>query len=102
MRAELFDINRDRRGQSLRAQHVESCRRAVAVREKGQPLLRSCLVGRNPANVGLKRGKREAPRTRLFMGCAGGRVALAIPAGFIAELVRRLWQEAEALLPSVH
>ena len=65
MRAELFDINRDRRGQSLRAQHVESCRRAVGVREKGQPVFCSRLVGGDKGwgvlNGGIGSGEMSDP-----------------------------------------
>jgi len=47
MGAELFDIDGDRRGKALRAQHVEPRRRAVGVRQQEQIVLRPCIIGRN-------------------------------------------------------
>src|ERR1700730_12717109 len=45
MRAELLDIDGDRRGETLGAQYVEPRRCAVGARQQGQVVLRSRLVG---------------------------------------------------------
>jgi hypothetical protein len=61
MCAELLDIDGDRCCQALRAQHIETRRRTVRVREQGQPVLRSRLVGgdewRGVLNCGI--GSRQ-------------------------------------------
>ena len=66
MRAELFDIDGDRRSQALRAQHVEPRRRAVGVHQRREIMLRPRLVGgdqrRRVLDGGVGTGQMGDPR----------------------------------------
>src|SRR5579885_368319 len=56
MRAELLDIDRDRRGEPLRAQHVEAHGAAVRVGLERQPVFRARLVAGDEWRAVLDRG----------------------------------------------